>query len=56
MHLRAFNTDDSFYFGVGASTDVVADKELIHEFIFSIEAKAHLVCEVHRRVEELLIG
>ena len=46
----------SFHLAKTSSTYVIANQELIDELIVTILSQFDLICEVHRRLEELLIG
>ena len=54
-HLTALDSDHAFDLGVAAPSDVVADQELIDEPVPVLLSDAHLIGEIHRRVEELLV-
>jgi len=49
--------NDSLDLAVGASSNAVEDQKLIHKVVFVIECVGlDLVSEVHRMLEELLVG
>ena len=49
--------NDSLYLAVGASANAVEDEEFIDKVVFVIECVGlDLVSEVHRMLEELLVG
>ena len=54
-HLITLNTDDALDFRVTSAPYIIANKELVDELIVAVHPQAHLVSEVHRRIEELLV-
>ena len=55
MHLVALEADHSHDFRVATSANFVANEELIDKLVIAVQAQTHLISEVHRRIEELLI-
>ena len=54
-HLVALDANDTLDFRVAAASDIVAHKEFVDKLIVPVETQAHLIREVHRRIEELLV-
>ena len=54
-HLITFNTDDTLDFRVTTTSYIIANEELVDKLIVAVHSQTHLICEVHRRIEELLV-
>lgn len=55
MQLVSLEPDDSHDLRVASSANFVADEKFIYKLVVSVESQSDFICEVHGRVEELLV-